>query len=98
MARYIKSGCVSTTRPIFIKGQCKILTWLFDKILHIFLIKNPFFMFIANFIFVVSHLKTHPVVHLNTLKALTSFNQKEKFMKKFASFCYSDVLTHVKKR
>ena len=55
-------------------------------------------MFLANFIFVVSHLKTHPAVHLNTLKALTSFNQKEKFIKKFTSFCYSDVLTHVKKR
>ena len=33
-----------------------------------FLLKNPFFIFLANFVFVVSHLD----VHLNTLKALTS--------------------------
>ena len=25
-----------------------------------FLLKNPFFMFLANFIFVVPHLKMHP--------------------------------------
>ena len=37
-----------------------------------FLLKNPVFMFLANFIFVVSHLKVHPTVHLNTSKALTS--------------------------
>ena len=34
-------------------------------------LKNPFFTFLANFIFVVSHFKKHPAVHLNTLKALT---------------------------
>ena len=27
--------------------------------------------FLANFIFVASHLKLHPAVHLNTVKALT---------------------------
>ena len=36
------------------------------------LLENPFFMFLANFIFVVSHLKIHSAVHLNTSKALTS--------------------------
>ena len=28
-------------------------------------------MFLANFIFVISHLKVHPPVHLNTSVALT---------------------------
>ena len=37
-----------------------------------FLLKNPFFMFLANPIFAVSHLKIHPAVYLNTLEALTS--------------------------
>ena len=32
--------------------------------------KNPFFMFLANFIFVASHLQIQPAVELN--KALTS--------------------------
>ena len=37
-------------------------------------------MFLVNFIFVVSHLKMYPAVHLNTLKALMLFyRQKEKF-------------------
>ena len=44
------------------------------KILHYtkkFLFKNPFFfVFLANFIFVVSHLKIKPAVHLNTSKVL----------------------------
>ena len=44
-----------------------------------------------------SYLKIHPAVHLNTSKALMSFSQKEKFTKKFTSFCYSSVLTRVKK-
>ena len=35
-----------------------------------FLLKKPFLMFLANFSFVVSHLKIHPAVHLNTSKAL----------------------------
>ena len=46
---------------------------ILNKILHYtkkFLLKNSFSMFLNNFIFVVSHLKIHPVVHLNTLKAL----------------------------
>ena len=35
-------------------------------------------MLLANFIFVVSHLKMYPSVHLNTLKALTSLQSKRK--------------------
>ena len=30
------------------------------------MIKINFFMFLTNFIFIVSHLKIHPAVHLNT--------------------------------
>ena len=41
----------------------------------------PFFMFLANFIFAVSHLKIRPAVHLNTSKPLTFRSQKEKFIK-----------------
>ena len=37
-----------------------------------FLLKNPFFMFLANFIVVTLHLKIHSAVHLNISKALTS--------------------------
>ena len=37
-----------------------------------FLLKNPFFMFLANFIFAALHLKIQPAVHLNTSKTLTS--------------------------
>ena len=36
-------------------------------------LKITFLMFLANFIFVVSYLKIHPAVHLNTWKALTSW-------------------------
>ena len=35
-------------------------------------------MFLGNFIFVISHLKIHPAVHLNTSKA-----QKGRFIKSF---------------
>ena len=35
-------------------------------------------MFLANFISVISHLKIHPAVHLNTAKALTSLQSKRK--------------------
>ena len=38
-----------------------------------FLLENPFVMFLANFIFVVSHLKIHSPVHSNTSKALLAF-------------------------
>ena len=39
-------------------------------------------MFLANFIFVASHLKTHAAVHLNISKALTSLqSKKEKLIK-----------------
>ena len=48
---------------------------IFNKISYYakkFLLKNPFFKLLADFVFVVSHLKLHPAVHLNTSKALTS--------------------------
>ena len=37
-----------------------------------FLLKNRFLSFLANFIFVASHLKVQPAIHLSTSKALTS--------------------------
>ena len=46
-------------------------------------------IFVANFIFVVPHLKIHPAVYLNTSKALTSLSkrrQKEKFIKSLLAF------------
>ena len=54
-------------------------------------------MFLANFIFVVSHLKIHPVVHLNTSKALTSLYSKRNVYWKFTSFRFSYILTRVEK-
>ena len=50
------------------------------------LFKNPLFTFLANFVFVVSHLKILPAVHLNTLKALTSLQSKKKFLKSLRAF------------
>ena len=35
-------------------------------------------MFLANFIFAFSHVKIHPAVHLNNLKALTLLKSKRK--------------------
>ena len=63
-----------------LKGERKTFsknykTYVFDKILHYtkkVLLKNGFFMLLANLIFVASHLKIHPAVHLNTSKSLTS--------------------------
>ena len=63
-----------------LKGERKTFsktykTYVFDKILPYtkkVLLKNGFFMLLANLIFVASHLKIHPAVHLNTSKALTS--------------------------
>ena len=52
-------------------------------------------MFLANFIFVVSHLKIHPDIHLNTSKPLMSLQPKRKVYKKFR---YSYVLTRLKNR
>ena len=52
-----------------------------DKILHYtkrLSLNNPFFMFLGNFSFAVSHLKIHPIVHLHALKALTSLQPKRK--------------------
>ena len=43
-----------------------------------FLLKNPFFMFLADFNFSISHLKKHPAVHLNTSKALHAHKKGEK--------------------
>ena len=49
-------------------------------------------MFLANFIFVVSYLKIHPAVDLNTSNAL-SFLLKRKVYEMLSSFRYSYVLT-----
>ena len=38
----------------------------------VFSLKIQFLRFLANFVFVVSHLKIHPAVHLNISKVLTS--------------------------
>ena len=60
-----------------------------DKTLHytkMFYLKIIFLMFFANFIFVVSHLKILPAVHLNTLKAMISLQSKKKVYEKFISF------------
>ena len=54
-------------------------------------------MFLANFIFVVSHEKIYPAVHLNTLKVLTSLLSQRKMYQKFTSFRYCYVLNRVKK-
>ena len=51
-----------------------------------FCLKICFLMFLANFIFVVSHLKIHQVVHLNTLKALTSLQSKRKVYSSLLAF------------
>ena len=52
-------------------------------------------MFLADFIFAVSHLKMHAAVRLNTSKALTLCT-KRKLYWKFISFHFSYVLTRVK--
>ena len=46
------------------------------------LLKNPFFVLFAIFVFVVSHLKVYPAVHLNTSKALRSLLSKKKSLLK----------------
>ena len=43
-------------------------------------------MFLANFIFVFSHLKIDPTARLNTLKALTSWKSKKKKFKSLLDF------------
>ena len=48
-----------------------------------FLLKNQFFMFLANIIFVISDLKINPAINLNTLEALSHCSQKETFFKSF---------------
>ena len=51
-----------------------------------FLFDIPFFMFLADFIFVVSHWKIHPAVHLNTPKVRRHCIHKEKFIKGLPAF------------
>ena len=71
---------------LFNKGEHKIfkktlVALVVDKTLHytkMFYLKIIFFTFFANFIFVVSHLKILPAVHLNTLKAMISLQSKKK--------------------
>ena len=46
-------------------------------------------MLLANFSFVVLHLKIHPANNLNTSKTPTSLQSKRKVYEKFASFRYS---------
>lgn len=61
---------------------------MFVKVLHYaktFLLKIPF-MFLAKFIFVVSHSKLQPAVHLSTLEALTSLESKNKCLSAFVIF------------
>ena len=48
-------------------------------------------MFLANFIFVVSHLKIRPAVYLNTSTALSHCSQKEKFIKSLLALAF-DIL------
>ena len=43
-------------------------------------------MFLTNFVFVASHLKIHPAVHLNTWKARRHCSQKEKFINNLLAF------------
>ena len=52
-------------------------------------------MLLANLIFVISHLKIHPAVHLNTSKSPTSCSQKEKFIKSLLAFVILYVLNRV---
>ena len=42
--------------------------------------KILFFIFLANFIFVVLHLKMNPAINLTTVKALTSLQSKRKII------------------
>ena len=55
-----------------------------------FLLKNPFFMFFADFIFVLSYLKIHPAGHLETSKVESRRHCS-------SSFRYSYVITGFKK-
>ena len=45
-----------------------------------FCLKILFYMLSASFIFVVSHLKTHPAVYLNTLKAYVIVVKKKSLL------------------
>ena len=62
-----------------------------------FLLKNPFFMFLGNFISVVLHLKIHPAVHLIKYFESSDVIVVKKKSLKFTSFRYSYVLARVKK-
>ena len=47
------------------------------------MLKNQFFMFLANIIFVISDLKINPAINLNTSEALSHCSAKEAFFKSF---------------
>ena len=53
--------------------------------------------FLANFVFVVSHLKIYPVVYLNNLKALKSLYDKIKSIKRLLVLMIPSVLLDLKK-
>ena len=79
----------------------EISTLVFDKILHYtkrYLLRNPLFISLTNFIFVVSHLKINPAIHLNSSKALTSSSQKKQFIvKSLLAFVFLMFLIKLKK-
>ena len=55
-----------------------------------FRLKILFYMLLASFIFVVSHLKIHPAVYLNTLKAYVIVVKKKSLLKVSLSlFCFN---------
>ena len=55
-----------------------------------FCLKILFYMLLASFIFVVSHLKIHPAVYLNTLKAYVIVVKKKSLLKVSLSlFCFN---------
>ena len=63
-----------------------------------FLLKNPFFMFLANFIFAVSHLKIHPAIHLRAVFDKSSRPEvfcKKGVLKNFAKFTGKDLCQSV---
>ena len=62
------------------------------------MLKNSFLIFLANFFFVVSHLKIHPAIHLKNLKSSDVVVVIKKSFLQFTSFRYSYVLTCVKNR
>ena len=81
--------CIYKKYPQNLKKMLKMLVSIYIYIyIYIF---YPFYPF------VVSHWKTHPVVHLNNLKSPTLFHSNRKVYQKFKFFHYFYVLTQVKK-